>query len=131
MRSWATSLRAANKSPRTVRTYIESATQFATFLEARSMATPVASIRREYVEAFMEHLLATRKPSTASVRYRSLQQLFKWLVTEGEITESPMAHMSAITVPEILVPVIAREDLGRLERVLSAEEPPPTRGRLF
>ena len=44
-------------------------------------------------EAFIEDQLARWKPTTAAVRYRSLQQLFRWLIEEGEITINPMARM--------------------------------------
>jgi len=41
----------------------------------------------------MAELLAHHKAATAANRYRSLQQLFKFLVEDGEIRESPMARM--------------------------------------
>ena len=37
--------------------------------------------------------LERTSPSSAATRYRSLQQLFKWLDDEGEIEGSPMAKM--------------------------------------
>lgn len=91
--SWLRSLRAENKSPRTVQSYEEAALQFVAFLDERGMPTQVAGIHREHVEMFVEHLLATKSPSTASNRYRSLQQFFRWLEDEGEIPASPMAKM--------------------------------------
>ena len=50
------------------------------------MPTAVLSIRREHVEAFIVAELERTSPSSAATRYRSLQQLFKWLDDEGEIT---------------------------------------------
>jgi hypothetical protein len=47
------SLRAANKSPKTVRIYTDAGYRLATFLLDSGMPTEVAKIKREHVEAFM------------------------------------------------------------------------------
>ena len=64
------------------------------------MPRNVAAIRREHVEAFIENQLSRLKPASAANRYRSLQQFFRWLVDEGEITDSPMSRMKPPTIPE-------------------------------
>jgi Phage integrase, N-terminal SAM-like domain len=107
-------LRAGNLSERTIETYLEACTQLADFLERQGMPVHVSSIQREHIEAFIEHLLETRKPATASIRYRSLQQLFKFLEDEGEIAESPMRRMRPPRVPEAPPPVPAARDLRKL-----------------
>src|SRR3981081_2320636 len=71
-------LRASNAAPRTVSTYLEGATQFATFLAAQGMPTP--------------------RPHPH--RYRSRLAFYKSLLEEGEITQSPMASMQPPMVPE-------------------------------
>ena len=107
-------LRATNRSPRTVETYLEAVEQFARFLDRQELPSLVARIRREHVEAYMTAVLARWKPSTASNRFRSLQQFFKYLVDEGELDASPMANMTPPQVPEQPVPVLAEEDLKKL-----------------
>jgi hypothetical protein len=54
--------------------------------------------RREHVESFIEDLETRFKPATVGVTFRSLQQLFKWLLEEGEITSDPMARMRSPSV---------------------------------
>ena len=49
------------------------------------MPTAARSVRREHVEAFIVAELERTAPSSAATRYRSLQQLFRWLDEEGEI----------------------------------------------
>jgi len=90
--SFRRSLRAQNKSPRTVQGYLEGVDLFAAFLRREGMPTVVAHIRREHVEAFIAEQLVQHKPSTAQTRYRSLQQLVRWLVDEGETRASPMVN---------------------------------------
>ena len=112
--SWRRHLRAANLSEKTVRTYMESVDLFGRFLSEAGMPTDVASIRREHVEAFIEHLLSLWKPATASNRYRALQQFFKWAVDEGEITDNAMARMRPPKLPEHLPPVLSDAELKLL-----------------
>jgi site-specific recombinase XerD len=110
--SWRRHLRAENRLPRTVQSYLEAALQFQDFLVQQGMPTVVAALTREHVEAFLEHL-ADRglKPNTVAIRYRSLQQLFRWLEEDGEISRSPMARMRPPNVPEVPVPVLAEADV--------------------
>ena len=115
--SWRRSLRAENKSPKTIESYLSSAEQLAAFLAERGMPTDVAGIRREHVEAWIEDILTRRKATTAAVRYRSVQQLFRWLGEEGEITESPMRNMRPPKVDEIPVPVLDKAEQVALLRV--------------
>ena len=53
-------------------------------------------------------------PATVAKHYRSLQQLFRWLVVDGELDRSPFETMTPPTVPEQPVPVLDLEMLGKL-----------------
>jgi len=114
--SFQRSLRAENKSPKTIATYGEAANQLLDFLRASGMLTEVAEIGREHVESFIERLVQTRAPATADNRYRALTALFNFLVSFGEITESPMARMKPPKVPEVPVPVLTDDELRGLLR---------------
>jgi len=108
------SLLAQNKSPRTIQAYGDAVRRLADFLVGRGMPTDVGNIHREHVEAFIVDVLDRSKPSTASNRYRSLQQFFKWAAEEGEIRESPMTRMSPPRVPEDPPAVLTDDQLSRL-----------------
>jgi site-specific recombinase XerD len=112
--SFERSLRAENKSAKTLETYTDACRQFLAFLLAVGMPTQVALIRREHVEAFIENLLTRWKPATANNRYRALTRLFGYLVEEGEIQASPMMKMSPPKVPEELVAVLSDVHLKAL-----------------
>ena len=115
--SWELSLQAGNKSPKTLRVYGDTARMFATFARDKLGVTEARKVTRETVETFIADQLARFKPTTASVRFRSLQQFFKWLAEEGEIERSPMATMKPPIVPEVPVPVVADDDLRKLLKV--------------
>ena len=85
-------LRARNLSPRTVGIYGDGSRLFVEFLLESGFPTEATKITRDHVETFIERQLADHKPATACQRYNTLAQLFKWLVDEGEITDTPMAR---------------------------------------
>jgi site-specific recombinase XerD len=85
-----------------------------TFLDATGMPTEAAGIPREHVEAFIVHLIDANSPATALNRFSALQQLFKWLAEEGEISEWPMARMKRPKVDEVEIAVVPDADLHRL-----------------
>ena len=120
--SWQRSLRAARRSPRTVQSYTEAAEQLADFLVRRGMPTAVESIRREHVESFIEDLDTRFKPTTVGVRFRSVQQLFKWLLEEGEITSNPMERMRSPTVPEDPPAVLSDVELRALLKACESSD---------
>ena len=114
--SWRRALRAQNKSPRTIVGYLEGVRLFSEYLGRTGMPRQVAHIRREHVEAFVADQVERFRPSTAKTRYRSLQQLFRFLVDEGELRASPMAKMTPPAVPDEPPPVLTDEQLRKLLR---------------
>lgn len=113
-RSFARSLRASNRSPKTVETYLAAISQLTEFLREHNLPRDVALVTREHVELFIAHLAETRSASTASNRFRALQQFFKFLAEEGEVENSPMVRMRAPLVPDQPVDVLTEDDLRLL-----------------
>jgi site-specific recombinase XerD len=107
------SLRARNRSPRTVQSYCEAAKLFDTYLTERGMPRNLRNIGREHVEAFIDDQLTRRSHASAAVRFRSLQQFFRWAKEDGQITASPMANMSPPSVTAPPVPIV-KDDHFRL-----------------
>ena len=112
-RSFERHLRAENKSPKTVTTYGDSVTQLRVYLTGEGITSAV-QIRREHVEGFMEQILEKRSAATASVRFRALQQFFRWLADDEHVEADPMAKMKVPLVPEQPVPVLSEGDLKAL-----------------
>lgn len=126
--AWTRSLRARNLSPATVRTYAESGRQLAEHLAASGRGeVGIGELTRADVEEFIADLAATRSASTASVRYRAVQQLFGWAVEEGELAASPMANMRAPVVPERPVPIVDDDALRRLLAAMASRSFPDRR----
>ncbi|MGI8707951.1 MAG: tyrosine-type recombinase/integrase [Actinomycetota bacterium] len=114
--SFRRSLKAGNKSERTIKIYMTAADRLVGFLEESGGPTNAADVRREHVEAFVADLVETRAPNTAATYYRALRVFFEWMREEGEIPENPMRHMSPPSVPEVSVPVLTDDQLRALLR---------------
>lgn len=111
---WARHLKARNRSPETIKSYLRCGNNLADFLAAQGMPTTVTGVTREHIEAFLGDMLDRLAAATTAKHYRSLQQFWKWLLDDGEITRSPMERMSPPSVPEQPVPILTDEELGRL-----------------
>jgi site-specific recombinase XerD len=84
------------------------------FLVAHGMPTTATGVRREHIEAFLAADVDRWSAANVAKHYRSLQQLWKWLEQEGEITASLMAKMRPPAVPEQPVAVFTDDELRRL-----------------
>src|SRR5262245_38659467 len=114
--SFVRHLRAENKAPATIETYLKACEQFADFVEATGRsAKGLSGLRRDDVESWIVDLQERgAKPATASQRYRSLQAFWKWLVSEGEVADSPMAKMRPPFAPVEPPEIIQADDLKKL-----------------
>lgn len=129
LQSFERTLRAENRSEKTVYSYGLSVRLLSEFLAARGHDLTV-DVSRDDIRLFIAEQATRRKiidskgrvhtggsPATASVRFKSLQQFFKHCVNEEELDVSPMAGMSAPNV-EREPPAIVNDDV--LTRLLKA-----------
>lgn len=112
--SWDLSLAADNKSRATRATYLAALDELGRFLAAEGYPRHVAAIERAHLEAWMASLLARVKPATASIRYRSVQQFFRWAAEEELLVTNPMARMRPPIIPEAPPPIVAADAMRRL-----------------
>jgi len=118
LRDFARSLRARNRSPKTIESYLVSAGQLA----ATRPGTDVATLSRRDVEDYLADVLSRLSASTAATRYRGLQQLYKWCLEEELIESSPMAGMRPPTIPEKPVPVLADDAIRALLKACDGKD---------
>lgn len=111
---WQVHLLAKGRSPATIGSYLTIGRTFAAYLAERGMPVSAGSIAREHIEHYLADMQERVRPATVAKHYRSLQQLFRWLADDGEISRSPMERMTAPAVPEQPVPVLLEDELVRL-----------------
>lgn len=121
-RSFAIHLRAENKSPRTLKVYLDALNALDVYLRRERLPLEVGRVRREHLESFIADRLRTCKPSTASIEFRALQQFWKWAASDELVVASPMAKM---TGPKLVVdpaPVLREQELTRLLKACSGND---------
>ncbi|MDH6131721.1 site-specific recombinase XerD [Kitasatospora sp. MAA4] len=108
-------LRARNKAPSTIASYVTIGETFAAYLTSTGMPLHADAIAREHIESYLVSI-ADRglAPATVAKHYRSLQQLFKWLTDEGEAPHDPFERMRPPAVPEQPVPIFSDAELRTL-----------------
>jgi site-specific recombinase XerD len=102
---WRRDLRARKRSPRTIQSYSEAVAQLVAYAGAETLA----ELDRRTVRAYLADLGDRYAPATVAVRFRSLQQWFKFLVNEGELEADPMARMKPPAVPDQPVDVLTAD----------------------
>lgn len=116
-RSWERSLRAANRSALTIRSYRQAFDDLARFHPGRDLA----ELSQRDVEGYLGDALERLKATTVAIRYRSLRAFFNWAVAE-ELVEghSPMARIKEPKVDDDKPPaVIPDADLRALLKACS------------
>ena len=88
--------------------------QLDAYLTTHGLSHNVRDLDRADLERWIIAILEARKPATAQTRYRALARLFSWLVSEGEIAQSPMTGMTGPKVPENPPDVLSLDDMRRL-----------------
>jgi site-specific recombinase XerD len=111
---WRVHLRAKGRSRRTIESYLAVAESFCDYLRTHDLPSEIMDVRRTHIEQHLAELHDRVSPATVAKHYRSLQQLFRWLVGDGELNVSPMTGMTAPSVPEQPVPIIEMQDLAAL-----------------
>lgn len=107
IRDFGLSLRAANKKPKTIRTYTDAACWLA---EAVADVCPTwEAVSRQHIRTHLAGIAERYSPAYTSNQFRALQQFFIFLTDEGLITDNPMLKMKPPHVPQKLVPVVSDE----------------------
>jgi site-specific recombinase XerD len=119
LRAFARRLHSMHKSPRTIQSYLEAARLLAGFLDGRVTLEEATTTD---IENFMIHLIGTHSATTASVRFKSLQQFYNWLVAEEWISRNPMVGLRAPKRTEKPVPVLTDDDLRALIAACQGKE---------
>lgn len=120
--SWVRSLRADGKSHRTIENYAMSVRALSAWCDANGAPIDPARQTTDHVRRFVAAELETNARGSVVLRFRCLQQWFKWLIGEDELDVSPMAKMSAPKLTETVVPVLSEDQLKNLLAVTSGRD---------
>jgi site-specific recombinase XerD len=111
---WRVHLRAKNRSRGTIDSYLTCGTALCDWLDEQPYGVNHTDVSSRVLEAYLAAMHERVSPATVAKHYRSLQQLFRWLVVDGELERSPFETMSPPEIPEQPVPVLDDDDLKKL-----------------
>ncbi|MCL8026293.1 tyrosine-type recombinase/integrase [Nocardioides bruguierae] len=109
--SWTLAMEAENKSPRTVRGYLDSLELFARWLEDNQHPVLPEDITTALLRTWLVELTETRSASTSRTRWNGLRSFFAWAAEEQEIPANPMERVKAPALPEKIIPMLKVEEL--------------------
>jgi len=109
------SLRAANRAPRTIEKYLDSLRDLDRTLAAGGHTCAVRDVKPSDVERWIvAQQDRGNSAATVALRFRSVQQFFKWCVREDEVDADPMIGLSIPQVPVQPIPVLTDSDIAAL-----------------
>ncbi len=115
--SWELALDAANKSPNTIVSYLDSVRRLDAWLVKHDQAPTPAGIR-----GFLAAERDRTSAYSAQKHYRNLSVFFGWLVAEGELDANPMTHVAKPQVSEVAKPFFTDAEIAALLRVTRGQD---------
>lgn len=128
---YASSLKAANRSVRTITWYREILFRFFSFLESQGLLKPVHDLGNAELRAYIMHLQSTTKwanrtyikeakgslsPYSIQGHVRAIKAFFSWLEREEYIESNPLARFPLPKVPQYMVKILT---VGQIKTLLS------------
>lgn len=111
-RAFVRSLRAKNRSKRTIDSYLESLGQLVDF----HAGADLADLAKPHIEDYLADVLETRSATTAALRFRSLRAFYNWAEGEEIVELSPMHRMVEPKITDVPPEVLTD---GQLRALLS------------
>ena len=118
--SWQLALESANKSPKTVRAYIDSVRSLGKFLAAQDMPADVEGVDAPHIRAYLLSEEQRTSAVSAAHHFRNIRVFFGWLASEGERENpNPMDRVEAPKVTKKAKAFFTDEELTRLLKTCS------------
>lgn len=118
--SWSRHLRAKNRSPLTIESYRADVEHLRAHVGDVDLEDVTARQIEDFLASCLDRGLA---PATVARRYRSLQQLYRWLFNEGEIKVNPMANMDPPRVVDQPPEVLTSSEIAALLKACRDRDP--------
>ncbi len=96
--------------PKTIAGYLEAARLLAEHAGGADLLT----LTRADIDGFVADQLTRHRPTTAAVRFRSLQQFYRWAVEEEILPTSPMAGLRPPSIPDAPGPTLDERSIKAL-----------------
>ncbi|MDG4669462.1 tyrosine-type recombinase/integrase [Mycobacterium sp. 236(2023)] len=110
--SWELSMKAVNKSPTTITSYMRGVRMFIEWCERSEHR---AELTRPLVQTYIAELIEDGKEAnTVRLRLAALRAFARWLVEEDELSEDPLTGIKQPKIPSKVVESLSDEQLRNL-----------------
>ncbi|MBI2858546.1 MAG: tyrosine-type recombinase/integrase [Chloroflexi bacterium] len=137
MGQYRASLKAGNRSPKTISWYLATLEQYGSFLQANGLAKSVNELGAKELEAYVLHLQkavrwqnsphkehkSNLSPYSIQGYVRAIKVFFSWATDQGYIESNPLRKFPLPKVPKSLIPVLSPEHLKSLFGALDRSTP--------
>ena len=120
--SWRISLEADNRPATTRRIYLLAVHKLDAYLADMGMPQSLSGLTSEHIRQWQRHELSRSAPGSVRVYHAALKVFFNWLLSEGELRESPLGTVKAPTLPETAVRVLTEDELIVLVRCCERDD---------
>jgi site-specific recombinase XerD len=115
--SWKLALDASNKSPETIKSYLDSVKRLEEYLAREGLPLDAPGIRG-FLAAERDRTTA----ASAAKHYRNLSVYFRWLAAEGELDDNPMTRVEKPKVSEEAKPFFTEDELAALLKATKGQD---------
>jgi site-specific recombinase XerD len=115
--SWKLALDAANKSPKTIISYVDSVKRLEAYLASEQLPLEPNAVR-----GFLAAERDRTSPASAAKHYRNLCVYFNWLLAEDEIKDNPMVRVEKPKVPAEVKPFFTQDELAALLKATRGQD---------
>lgn len=109
--SWRLTMEVENKSPKTIKNYLEAVELLARWLDGHDHPDDPADIDVDVLRTWLVEVRETRSASTARTRWSGLRAFYAWALEEGEVPGNPMLLIKAPALPEKVVDMLGVDDI--------------------
>jgi site-specific recombinase XerD len=118
--SWDLTLQEANRSPKTIGSYLGTANRLVRYLKDHDLPDDTEQVDAPHLRAFLLAEAERTSPVSAAVHYRNLRVLFGWLDREGERTgPNPMGRVDEPKAPRKVKQSLTTAQLAALLKAAS------------
>lgn len=120
--SFRRDLRADGKAPRTCQLYGIAVELFSGWLAEQGRPQILGELTRPALREWFAALADINAASTIRTRWKGMHRFCGWLVSEGELSETPMTGMTAPNPPPVPVPILSDAELTALLKACSGRD---------
>ena len=132
-------LETSNKSPKTIKWYLDILYRFFDFLELNNLMKPVDELNKEVLEAYIIHRKTAKKwPNNPHIKeenkgglspysiqgdVRAIKVFWSWLLYQGYIENNALAKFPLPKIPKTLVKTLTIEQIKLLLKIIDKYSP--------